>query len=350
MTPNFLQKEITVTHDLLNDKGHLENEGYARKALLRYDRNRVKASKLRVKEWDYYYVVCPEYGYGITFTISDLGYLGLTAICWLDFNKKKYSQIDSVSLFPLGKTGLTPAPGDGNVSVHDKKISLSFDVKNNKRVLEFNCPDFQGINGESGLSGEIILHQDPEMDSMVIASSWEENRKAFYYNQKTNCMPAEGTVKIGSEQYQFHSANSFAGLDWGRGNWTYRNRWYWGSASGLVNGEPFGFNIGYGFSDRKSASENMMFHKGVAHKLSDVEFSIDTENYLAPWTFTSSDGRFELEFEPVMDRKSSTDLVIFKSVQHQVFGHFTGEVILDDGEKLHLDRFFGFAEDVLNWW
>ncbi|MCK5784895.1 MAG: DUF2804 family protein [Desulfobacterales bacterium] len=36
--------------------------------------------------------------------------------------------------------------------------------------------------------------------------------------------------------------------------------------------------------------------------------------------------------------------------QHQVFGYFSGHVILDDGTRLHLDRFSGFAEDVLNWW
>ncbi|MEI3102134.1 MAG: DUF2804 family protein [Oscillospiraceae bacterium] len=66
-------------------------------------------------------------------------------------------------------------------------------------------------------------------------------------------------------------------LDWGRGVWTYHNTWYWGSASYHVNGVPFGWNIGYGFGDTSAASENMLFYKGKAHKLSQVKFNIPGE-------------------------------------------------------------------------
>ena len=71
----------------------------------------------------------------------------------------------------------------------------------------------------------------------------------FYYNQKINCMRASGAVRIGEEEYRFEPDSSFGVLDWGRGVWTYHNTWYWGSASGLVDGVDFGFNIGYGFGD-----------------------------------------------------------------------------------------------------
>ena len=346
----MLQKELIVPRELLDDNGELTFHGYARSALLNYDRAKVKASKLRIKEWDYYYVLCPEQGYGITFTISDLGYLRLTAICWLDFNQGKFSQTESVSILPLGKTGLTPAPFDGSVTVSNNKMNLCCEVTGRQRRLLFDCPDFNGINGEKGLSGELLLDQPPDHETMVIASSWPENPKAFYYNQKVNCMPAAGRVTIGRTTFEFSEQDSFAGLDWGRGNWTYKNRWYWGSASGLLAGEPFGFNIGYGFGDRSAASENMLFYKGIAHKLSEVEFLIDTDNYMSPWKFTSDDGRFEVDFRPVVDRSAETDLKIFKSIQHQVFGYFNGTVRLDDGTRLRLDNFFGFAEDVLNYW
>ena len=94
----------------------------------------------------------------------------------------------------------------------------------------------------------------------------------------------------------------------------------------------------------------MLFYKDRAHKLGDIRFHLDTGNYMAPWKFTSSDQRFELDFEPLIDRQGATDFIVIKSVQHQVFGYFSGHVILDDGTRLHLDRFSGFAEDVLNWW
>jgi len=81
-----------------------------------------------------------------------------------------------------------------------------------------------------------------------------------------------------------------------------------------------------------------------------VVFHIDTSNYTAPWRFSSSDGRFEMTMEPAVDRSSSVNLGIIKSVQHQVFGYFSGQVILDDGKKVKVERFPGFAEDVLNWY
>jgi hypothetical protein len=74
------------------------------------------------------------------------------------------------------------------------------------------------------------------------------------------------------------------------------------------------------------------------------------EDYLSPWTFTSDDGRFEMSFSPVMDRSAKIDLRLICSDQHQVFGRFSGAVILDDGRKLEIKNLMGFAEKVRNKW
>ena len=85
-------------------------------------------------------------------------------------------------------------------------------------------------------------------------------------------------------------------LDWGRGVWTCRGTWYWGSASGMVDGVPFGFNIGYGFGDTSAATENALFYGGKLHKLSQVTFHIPRKNgrehYLAPGPSTATTGAF----------------------------------------------------------
>ena len=72
-----------------------------------------------------------------------------------------------------------------------------------------------------------------------------------------------------------------------------------------VGGKPFGFNIGYGFGDTSAATENILFYDGKGHKLDDVTFHIPEEDYMKTWMFTSSDGRFEMEFVPVLDRSAS---------------------------------------------
>ena len=119
-----------------------------------------------------------------------------------------------------------------------------------------------------------------------------------------------------------------------------------------MGGVPFGWNIGYGFGDTSAASENMLFYKGKAHKLSQVKFNIPggERDFMAPWTFSSDDGRFEMDFVPVLDRASCTDIKLIKSDQHQVFGRFTGRAILDDGQAIEVKDFPGFAEKVENKW
>ena len=167
-------------------------------------------------------------------------------------------------------------------------------------------------------------------------------------------MTAKGSFRLGDKIYSLD--NALGTLDWGRGVWTYDNTWYWGSLqTTLKDGVKFGFNIGYGFGDTSAASENMLFYDGKAHKLEDVAFLIpgdgtDKPDYLAPWRFTSSDGRLELDFIPIIDRYEPFDLKLFCMIPHQVFGRFSGKCILDDGTAIELDSVLGFAEKVHNKW
>ena len=115
-----------------------------------------------------------------------------------------------------------------------------------------------------------------------------------------------------------------------------------------------GFTLGYGFGDTSAASENMLFVDGVAHKLGEVVFHIPQkdgkDDFMAPWTVGDDEGRVNLTFTPIMDRASLTSVVVIESDQHQVFGHFDGYFIDDNGQKIELKHFLGFAEKVANKW
>ena len=185
---------------------------------------------------------------------------------------------------------------------------------------------------------------------MNIATSWAEQRKAFYYNTKLNCLQASGQFRQAGKHYHLSPVRDLGVLDWGRGVWTYNNTWYWASASGYVDAEPFGLNLGYGFSDRSPASENLLLYRGVAHKLDQVAFHFDRKNWLKPWQMRSNDGRLQLDFTPCVDRNSKLNLLLLASEQHQVFGHYRGHVTLDNGQVLQLNHLPGFAEEVRNRW
>ena len=343
-----MQHEITQAIPLLDENGNLTEPGYAKKLLPVYDRGKVKGGFARLKEWDYYYVGNDRYG--VALTIADNSYMGLDSISFLSFEGEPWQITKSpMRIFPMGKTNLPNTSAEGVSTISGNGYSISFFVRDGKRVLNAHMEEFRG---RQAIDVELTLTDEPE-ESMVICTPFEKEAH-FYYNQKINCMRAGGTVKIGPELYTFKPENSFGVLDWGRGVWTYHNTWYWGSASGLVDGVDFGFNIGYGFGDTSAASENMLFYAGKAHKLSQVTFEIPMkdgkEDYLEPWKFTGDDGRFEMDFAPIIDRASNTDFKVLKSDQHQVFGRFTGTAVLDDGTRLEVKDLLGFAEKVENKW
>jgi len=342
-----MQKEIKNKGLLLDENGQITTPGYAKKLILEYRRDDIKASKLRIKEWDYYIIVTDDVG--IAFTIADNGYMGFVSVTLLHFKERWYKTSSVMKMMPLGKMGLSPSSKEGDVYYKGKNKSISYLNHQDHKVIWCEIKDFE--KGKD-LSAKITLKNIPA-ESMVIATPFKKNKKAFYYNQKINCMNASGEVFYDGETYDF--SEGFGTLDFGRGVWTYDNTWYWASASGLVDGVKFGFNLGYGFGDTSSATENMLFYDGIAHKLDQVTFEIPNNNnnnydFLKPWAFTSNDGRFEMTFKPIMDRKDKTSLMVIMSDQHQVFGYFTGKAILDDGEVVKIKEFLGFAEVVRNKW
>lgn len=341
-----MQNEITKKQKLLNDFGHVANPGFARKHLFEYHRKDIKASFLKIKEWDYYLITNDTYG--IAFTVADNSYLGFISVTLLDFKKQSYEMFSQMKFFTFGRFNMPSSTESGNVHFEDKKIKIDYVIKDGKRIIDCEIGHFKD---GMPLSAHIILDKIPK-ESMVIATPFKENKKAFYYNQKINCMNANGVVKYGSQEIHFKDDDGI--LDWGRGVWTYDNTWFWATSSHQIDGVPFGFNFGYGFGDTSKATENMLFYDGKAHKLDQVTFNIPMKDnkydFLKEWTVTSNDDRVDLTFSPILDRKDRAKVLFILSDQHQVFGHFNGTVVLDDGTKLNVKSLLGSAEVVHNKW
>lgn len=341
------QHEITSHIPLLDGEGNLTQPGWARKLYPVYDRRNVKGFPLRLKEWDYYLVT--DGHFALALTIADNSYMGLDSISFLDFEENWQVTKSPMRALPMGGTALPSTSKAGVSASSGRGYALMFANDGQKRTLIAHMDKFK--DGQA-LDASITLTGEPP-ESIVICTPFEKPGH-FYFNQKINCLRASGTVKLGQRMYHFAPQDAFAVLDWGRGVWTYHNTWYWGSASGLVDGIPFGFNLGYGFGDTRAATENVLFYNGRAHKLGYVIFHIPLKkgkaDFLAPWRIESDDGRLQLDFVPVMDRAACTDAKLIKSDQHQVFGHFTGTAILDAGTEIQIKDFFGFAEKVENKW
>jgi len=341
-----MQHEITKEIPLLNRDGNLTEPGYAKRLLPVYRRADIKAGKLRIKEWDYYLVSNGRFA--LALTIADNGYMGMDSVSIIEIEEGWEITTSPMSLLPMGGIKLPESSAAGITQHAGKGHRIKFtNLGGGRRVLHAHMDAF----GDKGALDALVELTDEPEESMVICTPFEKPRH-FYYNQKINCMRARGFFTYGGRTWHFSPEDSFAVLDWGRGVWTYHNTWYWGSASYAVDGVPFGWNIGYGFGDTSAASENMLFYDGRAHKLGGIKFNIPggEKDFLSPWTISSDDGRFEMDFVPSIDRASCTDLKLIKSDQHQVFGAFSGRAVLDDGRVIEVKDFPGFAEKVENKW
>jgi hypothetical protein len=336
------QNEITEPSNLFQKDGSLMQRGWARKPILIYNREDIGAKKYRIKEWDHYSILNKEYGLQIT--IADIGYLRLMGFVWIDFiNHIRFGK-DIIQLFKhieLPRSSLE----ESDIIFPSKKLSARISTCKRKRAITIDYPKFYN----KGLKGEIILYDDPKFDNTVVATGYD-NHKMFYYNHKINYMPAEGIMQLGDKSYNFHPETSFGLLDWGRGVWPYRTHWLWGSACGKVDDVPVAFNIGYGFGDLSTHTENIVFYDGKAHKIDEVKFHHENRDPKKPWQVSSNDNRINMVLKPLIPHKAKLNFGIIMSNSSLLHGLYSGDIVLDNGEKIHIDEMLGHAEDIYWKW
>lgn len=341
------EEHILSPGPLLDAKGNLVEAGYSYSLVKTYNRKEIKASPWRIKEWDYYYI--GNANRGIALTIDDNSYMSLASVTLFDFRKPSYIEKSLMGLFSFGKINLPSSSKEGTTSYHKKKVMLEFKVDGNKRHIYCVWPSF-GKKGEE-LRADLLLETSSD-NTMVIATPFKKTGH-FYYNQKINNQKVTGYAKLGDEFIDFNK-DSYGVLDWGRGVWTYRNTWYWSSASFEQDSHLIGWNLGYGFGDTSASSENMLFIDKKAYKLDNVKFQIPVSNrgkddYLKTWHFTSKDGDIDLYFHPVIVRHGGGNALLINSVQNQTFGLFSGRFLVN-GEAIEIKDKPGFAEKVYNRW
>ena len=339
-----MQKELTSQGMLLDGHGRLAQVGWSRHPILtanleacNFYRWRIW-QRFRIKRWDYYAIFSPQRFYSAT--IADLGYAGNIFVYTLDFATGELHEEGLV--IPLGK-GISLPIGSmtGETRFANKQATLVFQALPGERHLQVEWP---GFNHGRGIQADLRLISPSQHESLNIVIPIGEKR--FYYNTKINCLPVEGYVKYGETYEQLHAESSLGSLDWGRGVWEYSSYWNWASASGfLPDGRTIGLNLGCGFGDLSAATENCLILAGRIHKLEQVKFDYTSGSYMQPWKFSDDQNRLNLVFTPFKERLATTHLGIIDSEVHQMFGHYSGAVVTDDGNRLIIENLVGFAEE-----
>ena len=184
MAPNG-QKRLSPG-PLLDARGELAEAGYATALVRRYDRAAIRAGGLRIKEWDYYCIIGGDTV--LALTIADNSYMGLESVSLIDLGTRWQHTRSFMRLMPMGRTGLPSDSGQGSVAVERPGYALRFDNDGTRRELTVRVDDFRE---HKPLTARVTLTGVPQ-DSMVIATPFTGHPRAFYYNQKINCLKRGG--------------------------------------------------------------------------------------------------------------------------------------------------------------
>ncbi len=341
-----MQRLIPFPAPLLAEEGRLTTSGWSPYPMLDCNLEQARfyaapfraLQSLRIKRWDYYAVFTPHRFFSAT--IADLGYAANLFVYTLDFETDELYEESVVA--PFGGGVILPRNSiEGDSYFNNGRVRMLFGSGLDSRSLFVDWPSF---HGGGGIRADITFSCPPEHESMNIVIPIGKRR--FYYNRKINCMPAQGYIRFGNILEELDPAHTLGSLDWGRGVWEYKSFWNWASASGfLPDGRTVGLNFGAGFGDTSAATENAFILDGRVHKLEQVPFVYDPKDYMRPWHFQDSAGCLDLEFVPFHERLARTNLLLIQSEVHQMFGRYSGRIVTNTGEVIHLDGLIGFAEE-----
>jgi hypothetical protein len=334
------QNEIQSAVSVLDPAGAPQNFGWSRHPDFFYDSALAWAARRRFSESDRYIVFNPTHT--VIFEVRDDGYLGYMGITVVTVKDKKRSTQGFQSFLPLGAYEMPSSSGSGVVRYRRKKLILDFvPMEGGARIIKADIPQF----GRSRrLRGELVLTEPPLAESLACNLPWKNARNAFRYSCCSPWFTVEGVIQFGNTEIIFSKGNAWGVLDWNRGIRPRADFRYWASACGLAGGQLVGFALGHGLIDSSAATENAFFVDGRIHKLDQVIFSKPSSGWLSPWHFTAGDQRLDMVFTPQQGRTDRRQMLFYSMSRRQVYGSFSGKVILDDGAELDFHNITGFAE------
>lgn len=338
-----MQRKITEKQALLDERGVIANPGYATRMMFEYDPKRIHARPFALKEWDFYQICAGEYILQLTF--GHVSYVANFAATLFSVGTGQTRTVSRMKPLPLRSLNMPKSPEDsGTLHAEGRDYQMRFEMDSARRRLIFRVQD----KSVGAADIDIELTKDPDNDKMVIATPFSKPNQ-FYLNCKENFFGVRGHARIGDMSVEMGERDT-AVMDWGRGVWPFSQEWFWGNGAAFIGSDRFGFNIGWGFGDLSSATENMFFWNGKAVKLGTLQVERDPKDYMAPWRFRDETERFDLTMTPVFDHFTRTKIAFIQTQCHQVHGRYSGYVVLPGAGRRDIKDVLAFCEHAENRW
>jgi hypothetical protein len=334
------QIEISAPLSVLDDSGRPVNFGWARSPVFNYKTPQLRTPARRTTASDRYIVFSPTHM--LTMQVLDDGYLGYVGVSVISLKDKKRSTQYYRFPFSLGSLNLPDSSEKGSVRIQRKKFFLEFTVMDGGiRIIRLDFPKF---GHRHYLRGELVLTPLPGAESLVTHMPWARQKNTFLLTRISPCFYTEGVIQFGITEIIFSQGKGWGILDWNRGSRPRSDVRWWASACGYAGDDRAGFSVGYSGADSSLGTENAFFLNGKIHKLDQVTFHLAPADWMEPWRFSGNDNRLEMTFVPFQERVERNRMLFHSLNRRQVFGTFSGKVILDGGAPFLFHDLTGVAE------
>ncbi len=335
-------EEILSPMPILRMDGNLAVSGWARNPIFIYNPEYIPDQlKAQKKEWEHYTIVGDEYS--ISLTLLNIGFTVAALVDFCHYEKNIYYTNFFNSLENFHNYPFNPTPY-GNTYWEKDKEFISFYYKNGIRYLDFF---FKNKIVLAPLKGSLQLTQ-PKESIAVVRPFFEPG--LFFYENKVFGMPVKGKVVVNNESFDFDPNKTFAILDWGRGVWPKVGTWYWGFASGKYGKKNISLNMSYGYGDDSNGTVNSLLVDEKIQKIDKIQWVFDPHDLMKPWRVESNDGKVSLTFTPKSSVPVDLDVLVYYAKLKKFYGSFSGEIMLDNGEVLNVNNFYGFTEKLNYKW
>ncbi len=328
--------------------------GWARGPLFGFDRAAVPTTRQdRVREWDFYAIHAPDFA--VMVTLAEVRFAGrgsfvIASVSLHDFATKALHGGSLLLPDPGDLLDLAPIAG-GNYRVDGSGGFIAYEDGPAARTIRFALDRVQG-GGGGRIEGELAI-EVPADESIALVTPWSEPG-LFFYENKVMAMPVGGfvrTIGVGDSRDRRWdlAGDAFAVMDWVRAVVPGTIDWTWAVGAGFVDGRRIGLNFGSVFGDERAGTPDAVLVDGVVHKLPPVAWDESAAD--GSWRLASDDGRVDVRLVPNGYReRQDLDLGFYATTLDKPYGVWSGEVELDDGERLVVDGLVGAAERVHTTW
>ena len=343
-----MREEIIKDLPLLDQRGQIIKEGWARHPHWQYDSKLAKLNKVKLKEWDFYTIINQSKKYAVSAGIGRVGLSNVVYVSYVDFNQQFINHAHKTWSYIFKRSNLGYNWGkDHGIAVSKPPLRASFISKGDIFRIIFADSSLILPDGRKGLDVNLELRKPEHMETLNIATKFYDHKKQFFLTKKANGLRCSGIIRRGLKKEIIEKNTTFAVMDRGRGNGNYHGFWYWISLSFMQGSIPLGLDLSYSEEDTSFSGENAIFVNTTIFKLDTLEVKIPKDPTKEKWSIDSGE-QLSMTFTPIVTKNSHMQSQIGYSEDTKQYGAFSGFIMVQQQKKFTFTNILGFTEKFLN--